>query len=190
MKKKDIIYRQLLLHPDTSQLEIAKTLKISLSTVNNAIGPLRGLGGVRVSTRSLKLIDKEKVLLFWASIRRLHSDLSFSTRVEMPVNQIEKQMPPQVLFTAYSGYKFRYKDVPADYSEIYIYASTKDMDAITDRFPQNPKKHNLFVLKSDEHLKQNSNRNIVPDEQLFVDLWNLPEWYAKEFVIKLKERIL
>jgi len=114
MKKKDMIYRQLLLHPETSQLEVAKTLHISLSTVNNAIKPLRGLGGVQVSNRKLRLIDKEKVLLFWASIRRLQNDLLYSTRVELPANQIEKLMPPQILFTAYSGYKFRYKEVPAD----------------------------------------------------------------------------
>jgi len=33
MQKKDIIYRQLLLHPNTTQLELAKTLKVSLRVI-------------------------------------------------------------------------------------------------------------------------------------------------------------
>ena len=49
---------------------------------------------------------------------------------------------------------------------------------------------NLFVLEADEHLLKVSEKGIVPDCQLFVDLWNLLEWYAKEFTTKLRERIL
>ena len=190
MQKKDLIYRYLLLFPETTQLEIAKTLQISLSTVNNAIQPLRGLGAVQVGPRKLRVIDKEKILLFWACVRKLHNDILYSTRVDLPVNQIEKLMPPQILFTAYSGFKFRYKDVPADYSEIYIYALENNLESIVSRFRENSKKSNLFVLSGDEHLFRISKSSIVPDEQLFVDLWNLHEWYAKEFVIKLKEKIL
>jgi len=29
----------------------------------------------------------------------------------------------------------------------------------------------------------------IPLAQVFVDLWNLPEWYAKEFVQALEKRI-
>ncbi len=189
MQKKDLIYRYLLLCPNTTQLEIAKTLQISLSTVNNAIQPLRGLGAVQIGSRKLKVIDREKIILFWASVRRLHNDIIYSTRVDFPVNQIEKLMPPQILFTAYSGYKFRYKDVPADYSEIYVYVLENSLESIISRFHESIKKPNLFILKGDEYLFRVSEDSIVPDEQLFVDLWNLHEWYAKEFIIKLKERV-
>lgn len=190
MQKKEIIYRQLLLNPETTQLELSKDLKISLSTVNSAIKPLRSMGAVSVGQRRLRVVDKEKLLLFWASIKKIQGSILYRTRVEMPVNQIERNMPPEVLFTAYSGYKFRYKDVPADYSEVYVYAYGVGLDSITSRFPESEKVPNLFVLKADEHLLRMSKDNIVPDCQMFVDLWNLPEWYAKEFIIKLKERIL
>ncbi len=190
MQKKDLVYRYLLLHPETTQLEIAKSLQVSLSTINNAIKPLRGLGAVQVGLRKLRVIDREKILLFWACVRRLYSDILYSTRVDLPVNQIEKLMPPGILFTAYSGYKFRYGDVPADYSEIYVYIMENDLRSIISRFRENTKKPNLFVLRGDEQLFLISENSIVPDEQLFVDLWNLHEWYAKEFVIRLKERIL
>jgi DNA-binding transcriptional regulator YhcF (GntR family) len=190
MQKKEIIYRQLLLNPETTQLELSKTLKVSLSTVNNAIQPLRRMGAVRVSLRKLRVVDKEKLLLFWASIKKLQDHLIYKTRVDIPIDQIEKNMPPEVLFTAYTGFRFRYKDVPADYSEVYVYAYGKGLDSIKARFPESEKVPNLFIFKADEHLLQVSNDNIVPDYQIFVDLWNLPEWYAKEFIIKLKEKIL
>ena len=190
MRKKEIIYRQLLLNPETTQLELSKTLKVSLSTVNNAIQPLRRMGAVKVSLRRLRVVDKEKLLLFWASIKKLHDQILYKTRADMPIDQIEKNMPPEVLFTAYTGYKFRYKDVPADYSEVYVYSSEQGLDSIKSRFLESEKVPNLFILKADEHLLQVSKDNIVPDYQIFVDLWNLPEWYAKDFIIKLKERIL
>jgi hypothetical protein len=190
MQKKEIVYRQLLSNPETTQLELAKILNVSLSTVNNAILPLRGMGAVQVNTRKLRVIDKEKLLLFWASIRNLQNDIIYHTRVDLPVNQIEKNMPSKVLFTAYSGYKFRHKDVPADYSEVYIYTYDLGLDSIKSRYPESGKRANLFVLKADKQLVKVSEKGIVPDHQIFVDLWNLPEWYAKEFVIKLKERLL
>jgi len=190
MVKKEMIYRQLLLNPETTQLELSKTLNVSLSTVNNAIHPLRNMGAVRVGQRKLTVLDKEKLLLFWASIKKLQNQILHKTRIDMPVDQVEKNMPSEVLFTAYTGYKFRYGDVPADYSEVYVYLKKDEIDSIIARFPHSKKMPNLVVLEGDEHLFLVSKDNIVPDYQIFVDLWNLPEWYAKEFIIKLKERIL
>ena len=129
-------------------------------------------------------------MLNFLHIIKLQDHILYKTRVDLPVDQIEKNMPPEVLFTAYTGYKFRFKDVPADYSEVYVYASGRGLDALKTRFPESVKVPNLFILKADEHLIQASRNNIVPDCQIFVDLWNLPEWYAKEFIINLKERIL
>jgi hypothetical protein len=190
MQKKEMVYRQLLLTPETTQLELSKKLKISLSTVNNAIQPLRNMGAVSVKPRKMRVVDKEKLLLYWASVNILIGLVLYKTRVDMTVSQIEKSMPPNILFTAYSGYKLRFKDVPADYSEVYIYATKKSLGTLKRRFPENKKAPNLFVLLPDSHLVKVSKNNIVTDHQMFVDLWNLPEWYAKEFVVRLKERIL
>jgi hypothetical protein len=190
MRKSELVYRQLLLMPETTQLELSRTLGISLSTVNAALRPLRGMGAVRVGQRKLSVVDREKLLLYWASVRNLRNDLCYSTRFEAPVDRIEKSMPPDVLFTAYSGYKFRHGDVPADYSEVYVYGRKEGLESVEKRFPASKKTPNLFVLETDGHLVEVSKNNIVPDAQLFVDLWNLPEWYAKEFVTRLRERIM
>ncbi|UCF07449.1 MAG: winged helix-turn-helix domain-containing protein [Thermoplasmata archaeon] len=190
MEKKELVYRQLFLKPETTQLELSQVLGISLSTVNNAIKPLRGMGAVHVGKRRLRVTDREKLLLYWASARTLHDDIIYRTRVELPVKKIEKSVPSDIIFTAYSGYRLRYKEVPADYSEVYIYSSQKELDSVKMRFHESEKVPNLFVLEADEHLLAVTGEGVVPDCQLFVDLWNLSEWYAKEFVIRLRERIL
>lgn len=190
MEKKEFVYRQLLLKPETTQLELSQILGISLSTVNNAVKPLREMGAVQVGKRKLRVTDIEKLLLYWASVRNLPGEIMYRTRAELPVDEIERSMPPDILFTAFSGYRFRYKDVPADYSEVYVYSTKVELDSIKTRFPESKKVPNLFTMEADEHLHGLSRDGIVPDCQLFVDLWNLPEWYAREFTLKLRERIL
>ena len=190
MERKELVYRQLLLKPETTQLELSQVLGISLSTVNNAVKPLREMGAVQVGKRKLRVTDTEKLLLYWASVRNLSGEIMYRTRVELPVDEIERSMPPDILFTAFSGYRLRYGDVPADYSEVYVYVSSQELDSIKTRFPESKKVSNLYVLESDEHLQGLSRDGIAPDCQLFVDLWNLPEWYAREFTKKLREMML
>jgi len=92
-------------------------------------------------------------------------------------------MPNDIIFTAYGGYKFLFKDVPADYSEVYIYG---DVD-IKKRFPLEKGTPNLFVLKKDSIIERYGKHTTIANT--FVDLWNLREWYAKEFVKALEVRL-
>lgn len=194
MKKAELVYREILKgfmegkKARFTQLELAKGLKISLSTVNNALRPLRKMGAVRVKRRSFEVVNVRKILYYWASTRNLEKDIIYKTRVEVrgTVAEIEKGMPPGVVFAAYSAYKFRFKDAPADYSEVYVYCSNDDLKELMMRFPQKAKKAivpNLFVLRKDFE------NNKMPLTHIFVDLWNLKEWYAKDFLKSLEERL-
>jgi len=87
-------------------------------------------------------------------------------------------MPKDTVFAAYSAYKFHFKDVPADYSEVYVY----DDDEVKKRFSPNKNTPNIFVLKKDA----NCDMTLA---NIFVDLWNLSEWYAKDFLNAMEERI-
>lgn len=49
------------------------------------------------------------------------------------------------------------------------------------------KYENLIVLKADSWLAKLG--KITPDVQTYVDLWNLSEWYAKDFLKALKEKM-
>ena len=187
MKRIEEILREILFqsmekkNSTLTQSYLAKALNISLSIVNLALNPLKRMNAIKVSQRSFKVIDKRKILYYWASIRNLEKDIIYSTRVDKPVRQIESEMPSDAAYTAYSGYKFMFKDTPSDYSEVYVYSD--NMEEITRRFPKNNKTPNLFIIKKDKNMKQ------VTTAQLFVDLWNLKEWYAKDFLKAMEAKL-
>ncbi|MFH1306816.1 MAG: winged helix-turn-helix domain-containing protein [Candidatus Micrarchaeota archaeon] len=188
MKKKELVYRQMLYWAmqkkagKFTQLELSKSLRISLSTVNNALSPLEKMGAIDVGKMGFKILDAKKILLYFASIRNLQKDVIYSTRANMPVSQIEKSMPAGAIYTAYSACKYLFSSVPADYSEVYVYADEAALAKIRRRFTQNSQPPNLFVLRADAALPAISKTNIAPLPQIYADLWNLRQWYAKEFV--------
>ncbi len=185
MKKIELVFKLILeeliekKNKKLTQAGIARALQISLSTVNLAINHLKKMNAIRVKKRSFEIVNGKKILLYWASIRNLSKDIIYATRVEKPVIEIEKNMPSDVIYGAYSGYKFLFHDVPADYSEVYIYSN--DLDEIRRRFKENKNEPNLFILKKDF--------NKMTLAHLFVDLWNLKEWYAKEFLKTMEEKL-
>ena len=187
MKRIEEVYREMLFQSmeknnnTLTQSYLAKALNVSLSIVNLALKPLRKMNAIRIKKRSFDITDKRKILYYWASIRNLEKDIVYKTRVEKPVRKIEAEMPSDVIYAAYSAYKFKFKDVPADYSEVYIYSN--NLKEIEKRFPKNNKTPNLFILKRDNNLKKITTANI------FVDLWNLKEWYAKDFLNAMEARI-
>lgn len=195
MKKKETIWRNILHEALTkrtdvfTQKNIAKQFHYSTSTVYNALKIPRELGAIEVTGRFFRLRDFEKLLLVWATQRYIIRDIIYQTHIEMTTQKIEGSMPPNTVFGAFSAYRLKYEESPADYDAVYIYS--KDLEAIQQRFPKekNRKKNpNLFVLKPDKFLDEFG--TITPDVQTFVDLWNLPQWYAKDFLEALKKKIL
>ncbi len=193
MMKIEQIYRELLyqaLEQKTrklTQLGIARKLKVSLSTVNHALKPLREMGAVVVKRRHLIIQDPEKILYYWASARNLRKDILYQTRAEKPVRTLEKEMPAGIVFGAYTAYKYLFDDVPADYSEVYVYSDEQELREIKKRFPENKKTPNLFVLKKDAMMRTGERTTTIA--HTFVDLWNLKEWYARDFIDSQKKRI-
>ncbi|MEX2017223.1 MAG: hypothetical protein WD876_02010 [Candidatus Pacearchaeota archaeon] len=191
MKKIEEVYREILYRAMEknefvlTQSELSKKLKISLSIINLAVKRLNSIGALKIQQRSFHVLDIKKILYLWASIRNLDKDIIFQARIEAPVREIERELP-NVFYTAYSAYKLKLKDVPADYSEVYVYGDEKDLEMIKKRMPDlkdssgKPKiKYNFFVLKKDISLNLYAE---IPLGQIFVDLWNLREWYAKDFI--------
>jgi len=189
MKKLEIVYREILYQAIErkrrilTQAELAKNLDVSLSTVNAAVKALERMGAVAVKPRQLEVLDVKKMLYYWASVRGLQKDVVYSTRVEKPVVEIEKSMPDDAVFGAYTAYKFLFKDVPADYSEVYVYGG----DDLKKRFHPAKGIPNLFVLRKDELIERYGKRTTIA--HTFVDLWNLKEWYAKEFLKEIEEKL-
>jgi len=195
MKKIEAVYREILYEVlekkkfSFTQSELSKSLGISLSIVNSAIKRLESMGALKINQRGFNLIDIKKILYYWASIRNLDKDIVFAVRIDLSVRELERFMP-NLMMTAYSAYKFRFDDVPADYSEIYAYANDNEIEIVKKRISKiktskgNP---NFFLLKKDKLLEL---YNKIPEGQIFVDLWNLRQWYAKEFLLNFEKRIL
>lgn len=193
MKKIEIIWRELLwqvLEKKNNrfvQQELAERFGFSTSTVFQSLIPLRRLGAVRVGGREFGVEDPEKVLLHWANRRQLGKDLLWRTRTGLPVAEIEKLMPPTVVYGAYSAYRSRFADTPADYGQVWVYSSEERLGELKQRFVGKKGPADLFVLRADFWLTGYG--QITSLGQTFVDLWNLSEWYAKEYVLSLKRRI-
>src|SRR3989338_4133164 len=184
MKKIELVYSYILeqamekKRTAMTQAEIAKARSISLSTVNAAINHLRKMNAVKVKLRSFDIVDAKKILYYWASIRNVEKDIAYATRVDTTVAEIEKNMPPGIVYAAYSAYKIKFKDMPADYSEVYVYG---EPEKVKQRFSPSKSRPNIFVLKGD--IKKMTIANI------FVDLWNMKEWYAKDFLTAMEAKL-
>jgi len=192
MTKKEIIWREILFEAienknfEFTQKELAQKYGFSLSTVFNALKIPREANAIE-GKRGFKIRDIEKFLYLWATFRKVKKDIIYQTAVKKEVFEIEGEMPPSVIFGAYSAFLKKYKEAPADYDKVYVYVEEEKLNEIKKRFPPQKGYQNLIVLKADPWLKNFG--QLTPDCQTFVDLWNLPEWYAKDFLNALKEKI-
>ena len=190
MFKKEIIWREILYqtlekkHNNFTQKELAQKFNFSLSTVFNALKIPRLSGAIEVKGRFFRIIDKHKFLNIWATHRNLEKDVIYQTRVDLPVQKIEGQLPNVAFPTAYSAYRLKFNDSPADYDKVYVYID--NLEEIQKRFPIKKGNANLIVLRADNFLL--NYKPFPPLAQIYVDLWNLGEWYARDFIEGLKDK--
>ncbi len=191
MQKREFVYREILFRVlesgsnEFTQSALSRDLGVSLSIVNHALKPLKRMHAVKVNPRNFVVTDARKILFYWCSERNPLRDLVYSTRAEMPVREIERSVSQSAVFAAFSAFKFRFKSVPADYSEVYVYDS--GAGELEKRFPLSRKKPNLFVLEKDSLMEKYGKTTTLA--QTFADLWNLPQWYSAEFLKELELRI-
>lgn len=190
MLKKEWMYREILYQLEKrnnhfTQKNLSIVCDTSIGNVNKALEPFEHMNAIDKKHLGFRVIDPRKILFYWASIRRVERDIVYQTFSDIPVDTVEKTMPP-CLFTAYSGYKFSFHSVPAGYSEVFAYVESEHVHKVQERFPKTLEKPNLIVLNMDNHLKKFKK---IPLAQLFVDLWNINTWYAKEFLNELEGKL-
>ena len=190
MFKIEYIWRELLdrviekRNPDFTITELARKFFLSTSVVNHALIPLRNLNIVKINKTLSKVVDWERLLFFWATRRNLKKDIIYSTFSPLPVYDREGLMPSEVISTGFTSFRYLLNKTPADYDHIYFYSNK--IEKITKRFPNNKRPSNIFILRPDPYLLKSKKLGLA---QLFVDLWNLPEWYAREFQLETLTRI-
>lgn len=182
MKKIEFVWRYLLekmIEEKDNQfkiIDLAKKFNLSTSVVSHSLYPLRQLNIVKIGKIHSYLIDWEKLLLFWATKRSLKKDIVYQTYSSLPIFEREGLMPGEVLPTAYTAFRFYFKKIPSDYDVCYFYSANPQ--EVKKRFPPKKGGANIFILKPDVYLLR---KKKVSLPQVFVDLWNLPQWYAKDF---------
>lgn len=195
MQKKEIIWREILVQARTNkqtvftQKDLALRLKVSLSTVFNALKPLRETHAVEASARNFRLFNYQKLLYIWANGRRLDKDIFYRAAISAEPKELEGLMPPQATFALYSAYTQKFNNAPVDYDHIYIYSDRKNIAEIEQRLFEHKKikaSHNFFVIAKDPFLDIYGE---MPPEQIYVDIWNAPEWYAKDFLKALEDKL-
>lgn len=192
MSKKEIVWREILFQAlqnkktDFTQKELAQKYGFSLSTVFNALKIPRA-SGVIEGKRGLSVVDAEKLLYIWATCRNIKRETIYQTFVNKDVLAIEGEMPREVIFGGFGAFVRKNGPAPADYDKVFVYLEPNRLAEIKNRFPKRPGRPNLFVLQADQFLRQFG--SITPDCQTFADLWNMNDWFAKDFLRALKEKI-
>ena len=187
MQKIEFIWRHLLdkyLESRQSffrQQDLAARFHLSSSTVNLAVKPLRELGAIKVGGRGFEILNPDKILYHWASHHRLVPQIQL--RVNLPILEIEGRLPDGTIPTAYTAVREHFGEPPADYDKVHCYHPHPTV--IASRFETEiiPGPSNLFILQSDSFLSS------LSLSQLFVDLWQLSDWYSTDFVNLVKSKI-
>jgi len=194
MLKKEIVWRDILESAirkkqfQFTQKDLAQKYGLSSSTVFNALAIPRTQGAITVSGRDFSVTDVEKLLYIWATQRNLARDIVYQTSVPMSAREIEGLAPAGIVFGGCSAYAHAYGNSPAEYDAIYWYADAASLAEIKKRFPKRTGRANFFILKEDPFLKRFGSR-VTPDTQTFTDLWNMKEWYAKDFITAIKQKL-
>ncbi len=190
MKKIETVWCQLLFdvlekrQTHFQQQQLAKKLVLSLSTVNHALKHLRQMGAVQIGGRGGQVIDYEKILMHWANYRQLSQDIVWRQKLSGSVIEIESLLPAGSILGAYSAVRHWYKEAPADYNTVYVYHREPELAA--KRFAgQAGRETELICLKLPERISLRKETTSLA--HTFVDLWNLSDWMAKDFIKRIKE---
>ncbi len=170
-----------------SQKSLAQACKLSMDTVNRVVAKLNQFHTIKKKPLGFRVVDPEKVLIYWACTRNLASDISYSTYSPNSVFKIEDEMPKGTVFTAFSGYRRRFRKTPTHYEEVFVYANP---DEVRRRFPESPaERKNVFVLMPDSHLTRTNKDGAATIAQIYVDLWQLGGSFADRFLLELETKL-
>lgn len=192
MKKIETVWCELLFealekgNPYFQQQKLAQKLDLSTSTVNLALKDLRRMGAVEIGGDGGTVRNAEKILMHWASHRELEKDIVFTKQLAGSVAEIEGLLPPDSILGAYSAVRQWYKEAPANYNSVYVYHLSPRK--IEERFANHEKgETKLIVLQLKPKIPLRSETTSLA--HTFVDLWNISDWMASDFIRRIREEI-
>mgnify|MGYP001565502414 FL=1 len=193
MKKIETIWHHILwlaLHEKEfkhTQKSIAEHFKYSLSTVNLAVKQLALISAIDIRCKFFVVKDVKKILMFWATHRNIYKSVIYETNVNEAIHEIEGLVPADAILGGYTAVKYILTELPADYSKVYLYVDEAKIEETKKRFPKTTGTPNLIVLKTYPKQFEYGNSTSLP--QTFVDIWNMNDWYAKDFLQELERKV-
>ncbi len=196
MKKIETIWHHLLNEALTrkvyrhTQQELARRFRFSLSTVHHALKIPVQMGAIRKESKFFLLQNFKKLLYYWASVRALQRDIVYRASIDKPIGQIKGEALPDSVFAGYFAAHHHLGEAPADYEKAHWYLAREDQQKARERFPQTPRSKrtpNVFFLLKPDPFPCDGPYTTLP--LTFVDIWNLDDWYAQDFIKALEEKI-
>jgi hypothetical protein len=190
LRKLERIYRELLLSSlrEVSlvrQEDISSECAVSLGLVSKTVRKLEEAMAVEATRKGVRVLSPARLLNLWAAERDLGGDVWRSFRLD-PVEEVEKDLPGNVLVTGFSGWVSVSGRRPAEYDRLYFYV--KDVESFESWFSFRENKArkvnpNVFVLHADdEHLVRSSEKGVVCVPQLYVDTYSADGPEASPFL--------
>lgn len=170
----------------SSLTQLSAELGLPVSTIHKALERPRMIGAVHGGASGLRTLDPKRLQLLWAAHRNLSADIVYTTRVSMPVSEIEVRLPGSAIPTAYTAFvQHAGRNLVADYEQVVVYA---DGNEVRRRFPPRRGLANVLVLEPDPLLSRYG--KVAPQCQVYADLFNLPGWQAQRFLDALDRELL
>jgi hypothetical protein len=171
-----------------TQQELAKIFGYSLSTVHHALQIPAAIGAVRKESKFFVLQDFQKLLIYAASMRSLERDILAHIGSVLSVREIEGLALPGSIYGGYTAARQLLSEPPADYDKVYFYVARSDLQRFRERFgAEDSRTANIYALSMPLSLACYGAQTTLV--QTFIDVWNLRDWYARDFSQALERRI-
>lgn len=193
MKKIETIWHYLLYQAieqgkfQHTQADLAALFHYSTSTVNLSLAKPTAIGAIRKSGKFFVVSDVQKLLYLSATVRNLGNDIIYKTYSSLSVQSLEGHATPTSIYGGYSAAKEILGEAPADYSTLYLYIDPSDLGEIKSRYPVTKSGGTqIIILKKPTYLPVATHTSLP---HTFVDIWNMSDWYARDFTSSLEDKI-
>ncbi len=193
MKKIETIWHHLLFQTiekkefQHTQAALADSFGFSTSTINLALDKPTSIGAIRKSGKFFVVSDPRKLLYLAATIRNLTRDTLYHTNSILPITELEGLATPDTVYGGYTAAKYLLGEPPADYNHLYLYAQPSSLPSLKLRYPKSQVGNNhIVVLDLPPHLPLTGHTSLP---LTFVDIWNMSDWYAHDFIVSLEAKI-
>jgi hypothetical protein len=161
-------------HDSIQQRAVANAACVSVGMTNKVVRKLEEASSVEAGARGLRILAPGRILNLWATERTFRNEIWKIFRID-DLHDVERDLPPNVILTAFPAWVRLAGRHPAEYNRIHFYVTDKAGFELWMKFRErkirktNP---NIFALAvEDRHLLATSSRGLACVPQVYVDIY-------------------